>query len=95
VQVAAFIGIDIGASTGVQIENGPTFLTPWGYLAWQIGGNDAYAWLKQKTSAYCSWQRCLRKVFGDRSMLLLDEFLVYVENAMGLVVGTQPLVAKC
>jgi len=27
-------------------------------------------------------------VFGDRSILLLDEFFVYVENAMGLVGGT-------
>lgn len=87
--VAAFIGIDIGASTGVQIENGPRILTPWGYLAWQIGGNDAYALVEtEDKQRIAPGNDVLKKVFGDRSiLLLLDEFLVYVENAMGLVVG--------
>ena len=43
VKLAVFIGLDISASTGIQIENGPRILTPWGYLAWQIGGAETYA----------------------------------------------------
>ena len=34
VQVATLIGLDISASTGIQIENSPRLLTPWGYFAW-------------------------------------------------------------
>lgn len=89
VKVAAFIGLDIDASTGVQIENGPRILTPWGYLAWQIGGAEAYALVETvDRQRIAPGNDVLRQVFGDRSILLLmDEFLVFVENAMGLVVG--------
>jgi len=46
------------------------------------------SWLKQKTSSALLLATMFSKVFGDRSiLLLLDEFFVYVENAMGLVVG--------
>ncbi len=88
-QVAAFIGLDISASTGIQIENGPRILTPWGYLAWQIGGRDAYTLVEtEDQQRIAPGNDILRNVFGNRSILLLmDEFLVYVENAMGLVVG--------
>lgn len=89
VQVAAFIGLEISASTGIQIENGPRILTPWGYLAWQIGGLDAYLLVEtEDQQRIAPGNDVLRTIFGDRSILLLmDEFLVYVENAMGLVVG--------
>ena len=89
VRVAAFIGLDIDASTGIKIENGPHILTPWGYLAWQIGGAEAYALVETvDRQRIAPGNDILRQVFGDRSiMLLMDEFLVFVENAMGLVVG--------
>ena len=89
VRVAAFIGLDIGASTGIQIENGPRILTPWGYLAWQIGGSNTYALVEtEDQQRIAPGNDVLRQVFGDQPILLLmDEFLVYVENAMGLVVG--------
>lgn len=89
VKVAAFIGLDIDASTGIQIKNGPHILTPWGYLAWQIGGTEAYALVETvDRQRIAPGNDVLRQVFGDRPILLLmDEFLVFVENAMGLVVG--------
>ena len=89
VKVAAFIGLDIDASTGIQIANGPRILTPWGYLAWQIGGSSAYALVETvDQQRIAPGNDVLRQVFGDRSILLLmDEFLVFVENAMALVVG--------
>jgi hypothetical protein len=89
VKVAAFIGLDIGASTGIQIENGPRILTPWGYLAWQIGGAEAYALVEtEDQQRIAPGNDVLRKVFGDSpNLLLLDEFLVFVENAKGLEVG--------
>lgn len=89
VKVAIFIGTDISASTGIQIENGPQILTPWGYLAWQIGGAETYALVEtEDRQRIAPGSDLLRKIFGDKSILLLmDEFLVYVSDAMGLVVG--------
>jgi len=42
----------------VQIENGPRILTPWGYLAWQIGGNDAYVMVETEDQQRIAQQRC-------------------------------------
>jgi len=51
-------------------------LTPLGYLAWQIGGNDAYVMVEtEDQQRIAPGNDVLRKVFGDRSiLLLLDEF---------------------
>lgn len=89
VKVAIFIGTDVSASTGIQIDNGPQILTPWGYLAWQIGGAEAYALVEtEDQQRIAPGSDSLRKIFGDKPILLLmDEFLVYVSNAMGLIVG--------
>ena len=89
VKVAEFIGNDLDPTIGIQIENGDRILTPWGHLAWQIGGGEAYALVETADrQRIAPGNDVLRKVFGDRSILLLmDEVLVYVSNAMGLVVG--------
>ncbi|HBB33501.1 MAG TPA: hypothetical protein DDZ80_14910 [Cyanobacteria bacterium UBA8803] len=89
VQVATLIGLDISASTGIQIEHGPHILTPWGYFAWQLGGYPAYSLVEtEDQQRIAPGNDVLRKIFGDRSILLLiDEFFVYIENAMGLQVG--------
>lgn len=88
VKTVAFIGLDVGASTGVEID-GKRILTPWGYMAWKIGGAEAYALLEtEDQQRIAPGNDVLRKVFGnDPVLLLLDEFLVYVENAKGLAVG--------
>ncbi|CAD5985362.1 ATP-binding protein [Planktothrix agardhii] len=89
VTVAAFIGLDISASTGISIENGPQILTPWGYLAWQIGGNEAYQLIEaDDKNRTAPGNNDLRKIIGDKpTLILMDEFLVYVENAMGIQLG--------
>lgn len=89
VKVAAFIGLDISASTGIEVENNLRILTPWGYLAWQIGGEAAYNLVEtEDKQRIAPGNDVLRKIFGTQPILLLmDEFLVYVENAMGLTVG--------
>lgn len=89
VKVAEFIGTDFDLSTGIQIENGKRILTPWGYLAWQIGGAEAYARVEiADKQRIAPGNDVLRKVFGDQPILLLmDEVFVYVSNAMGLMVG--------
>ncbi len=88
VDTVAFIGLDVGASTGVEID-GKRILTPWGYMAWKIGGAEVYALLEtEDQQRIAPGNDVLRKVFGNNPvLLLLDEFLVYVENAKGLAVG--------
>ncbi|EAW33696.1 ATP-binding protein [Lyngbya sp. PCC 8106] len=89
VSVAAFIGLDVNASTGIQVENGPRILTPWGYLAWQLGGQQAYNLVKDNDeNRIAPGNNEIRQILGDRpNLILMDEFLIYVENAMGLTVG--------
>lgn len=89
VRVGEFIGTDFDLSTGIQIENGPRILTPWGYLAWQIGGAEAYALVETADrQRVAPGNDVLRKIFADKPILLLmDEVLVYVSDAMGLMVG--------
>jgi hypothetical protein len=89
VKTVAFIGLDIGASTGIEVEPGKRILTPWGYMAWEIGGAETYALVEiEDQQRIAPGNDVLRKIFGnDPVLLLLDEFLVYVENAMALTVG--------
>ncbi len=93
IQIAEFIGLDINASTGIKIKNGPHILTPWGYLAWQLGGYDAYSLVEiNDQNRTAPGNNELRQILGDRpNLILIDEFLVYVENAMGVIVGDSTL----
>lgn len=99
VKVASFIGLDMDAATGTgelgirnwELRIAPTsrILTPWGYLAWQIGGYDAYGLVEtQDQQRIAPGNDILRQLFGDQPVLLLmDELLIYIENAMGITVG--------
>ncbi|MEG4307615.1 DUF499 domain-containing protein [Microcoleus sp. D3_18a_C4] len=88
VNVITLIGLDIDI-TGIPIENGPTVLTPWGYLAWKIGGYEAYALVEtEDKQRIAPGNDKLRQIFADKTVLLLmDEVIVYVEGAMALTVG--------
>ncbi|WP_446684875.1 ATP-binding protein (plasmid) [Cyanobacterium sp. IPPAS B-1200] len=70
-------------------SEGKKILTPWGYLAWQIGGEKSYALVaEQDQKRIAPGNDVLRKLFGNQPLLILmDEVLVYVETAMALVVG--------
>ncbi|MEG3984307.1 DUF499 domain-containing protein [Microcoleus sp. T3B2] len=88
VNVITLIGLDIDI-TGIPIENGPTVLTPWGYLAWKIGGYEAYALVEtEDKQRIAPGNDKLRQIFADKTVLLLmDEVIIYVEGAMALTVG--------
>jgi len=92
VEVATFIGDDFSATQGIEVE-GLQILTPWGYLAWQLGGKDAYEVVRaDDEQRVAPGNDVWRKIIGDRPvLLLLDEFLNYVENAFGVEVGESNL----
>jgi len=45
------------------------------------------SWLKQKTSSALPWQRCSQESVWRSLSAAARRVFVYVENAMGLVVG--------
>ena len=93
VNVASFIGNDFGASTGIETDDGIRILTPWGYLAWQLGGQAGYELVKDDDQQRVPpGNDVWRKIIGDQpTLILLDEFLIYVENAMGIEVKDSTL----
>jgi len=93
VAVATFIGDDFSATQGTQIPDGPQVLTPWGYLAWQLGGKDAYEIVRADDEQRVAPSNDVwRRIIGDRpALILLDEFLNYVENALGVEVKDSTL----
>ncbi len=93
VDVATFIGDDFSATQGTQIPDGPQILTPWGYLAWQLGGKEAYEVVRaDDEQRVAPGNDVWRKIIGDRpTLILLDEFLNYVENALGVAVKDSTL----
>ncbi|MGJ5674918.1 MAG: hypothetical protein ACR9NN_15100 [Nostochopsis sp.] len=52
VRIAYFIGLDIDVNTGILVEDNLRIFTPWGYLAWQIGGHEAYSLVQNADQQY-------------------------------------------
>jgi len=80
VRVAAVIGEDLSPASGLQHEDGTTTCTPWGELAWQLGGAEGYRLIEADDRARtvpgaAVWQRLL----GDEpALILLDELAPYL-----------------
>lgn len=89
VRIAYFIGLDIDVNTGILVEPDLRIFTPWGYLAWQIGGYEAYLLVQNADQQYIApGNDILRKILGDQAnLILIDELLIYIENAMAKQVG--------
>lgn len=88
VNVASFIGLDMDVTTGIEVTPGKRVLTPWGYLAWQLGKEETYKLVaEQDQKRIAPGNDILRQLFSDKpTLILIDEILVYVENAMALQV---------
>ncbi|WP_445633940.1 AAA family ATPase [Nostoc sp. DSM 114161] len=89
VRVAHFIGFDASVVTAMEIDDSPSIFTPWGYLAWQLGGHEAYSLLEiEDKQKIAPGNDVWRKILGDKpNLILIDELLVFVESAMAVQVG--------
>src|SRR5690242_1236385 len=69
------------------------YQTLWGELAWQLGKEEGYRLVaEQDRQRIAPGGDVLVQLIGDTPVLiLLDEVLVYVENAMGVTVGESNL----
>lgn len=89
VRVAHFIGFDVGVVQAMEIDGSPPIFTPWGYLAWQLGGHEAYSLLAtEDQQKIAPGNDVWRKILGDKpNLILIDELLVFVESAMAVQLG--------
>lgn len=89
VRIAVISGVDTGAADS-QAQRRRTL---WGELAWQLGGPEGYGLVAaQDRLSVAPGGEVLSRLIGNApTLLLLDEVLTYVENAMGVVVGESTL----
>ncbi len=82
-RVALFIGNRFDFVSGVGRNGEPQRKTPWGDLAWQLGGHGLYDLLKQHDEqGVVPGGEILQKVFtGEPTLILMDEVLSFARRA--------------
>jgi predicted AAA+ superfamily ATPase len=82
--VAVFVGTEFDSLTGRGGENGePKRKTPWGEIAWQLGGKEAFAHVAKHDEEFIDPKGDVIEKFlpADRPcLILMDEVLNYVST---------------
>jgi len=85
---AVFVGTEFDSLTGRGGTNGePLRRTPWGEIAWQLGGLDAFRVVEQHDQAFIEPKGDVIRSFlpKDRpSLILMDEIINYVSTYRSL-----------
>jgi len=82
-RVAVFIGNRFDFLVGSGAEGEPRRRTPWGDLAWQLGGPDLFALVREHDEkGIVPGGEILQRVFtGEPTLLLMDEVLSFIRRA--------------
>ena len=83
-RVAVLVGTELDPLKGVGKPGEPTRKTPWGELAWQLGGAEAYALVREHDEQRIPppEDALIRLISGERPALILaDEVMEYVRKA--------------
>lgn len=92
-EVAVFVGTEFDSLTGRKGEDGePTRKTPWGEIAFQIGGTEAYAVVSQHDEQMIAPAGDVIRQFLPKEkpcLILIDELMNYVSSGRKLGAGTQ------
>lgn len=82
-RVGVFIGNRFDFLTGVGAEGEPRRKTPWGDLAWQLGGNELYQLVREHDQqGVVPGGEILQKIFtGEPTLILMDEVLSFSRRA--------------
>lgn len=83
---AVFVGTEFDAITGRKGEGEPTRKTPWGEIAWQLGGAEAFAKVAQHDEQGVSPAGdVLREMLPTGpTLILMDELLNYISSGRKL-----------
>ncbi|MCR4433941.1 MAG: DUF499 domain-containing protein [Caldiserica bacterium] len=81
-RVAVFIGNWFDFLVGVGVNGEPKRQTPWGDLAWQLGGPSLYSLVEQHDRAgIVPGGEVLQKIFtGEPTLILMDEVLNFIRR---------------
>lgn len=81
-RVAIFDGHNADISSGHDIGEGIRARTPWGEIAYRLGGRRGYARVNDSESASAPGSNTIRDLLGNGPVLiLLDELAVYIRKA--------------
>lgn len=82
-RVAVFVGNRFDFLRGVGKENEPKRKTPWGDMAWQLGGQALYELVREHDEKLVvPGGEVLQKVFtGEPTLILMDEILSFTRRA--------------
>ena len=85
-QTAVFIGTEFDAITGRKGDGEPTRKTPWGEIAWQLGGAEAFAKVAEHDAKGVSPAGdVLREMLPKGpTLILMDEMLNYISSGRKL-----------
>lgn len=95
VLIAAFDGENADPANGRLMETGLRAFTPWGELAYQLGGRTGYDLVKPSDLAKMApGADTLRELFGGKpTLILLDELSVYLRKIANLPNAKEQLTA--
>ena len=95
IRVAAFDGENADPANGQSMGDGVRAYTPWGAIAYALGGKDGYESVRQSdVRQVAPGAGTLRDLFGDGpTLILLDEISVYLRKVSESAKGRDQLTA--
>src|SRR6266404_6117829 len=92
-EAAVFVGTEFDSITGRGADDGtPLRKTPWGEIAWQLGGQTAFAFVAEHEAQMTAPSgEVIRKFLpkGKPSLILMDELMNYVSRSRKSGLGAQ------
>jgi hypothetical protein len=90
-RVAVFVGTEFDAISGRGGDGEPVRKTPWGEIAWQLGGQEAFDLVAEHDAkGIAPAGDVLRRVLGSEpALILVDELMNYISRARKLEMRDQ------
>lgn len=91
-RIVGIVGSDLDPENGLD-HGGITTYTPWGEIAWQIGGVEGYRYLeKSDVNRVAPGVQVFEKLIGDHpALIMLDEFAAFLRKAEAVKVENSTL----
>ncbi len=90
---AVFVGTEFDSIAGRGGDNGePLRKTPWGEIAWQLGGMDSFKWVQEHDEQVIApGNDVIRKILpkDKPSLILMDEMMNYISRFRKMGMATQ------